>query len=532
MQNLFKPSETVACIEQKYVGKTYKVQGKAFTEPFTKEKIKSLFDVYQEALDQVFGGRAIVMQRTRAIKGGTVVPSTSYEYVYKNKQSISSYVNEGYYAVTINGYRISDILDSGLHMFYDSVSGAKKIIDGIRLTLDTDVEETKAILEKFFFNSGMQNFDAFLTAIMNTGKMDVYHFDVCASYLCSFGEPLPAIGSCTEIQIMNRRAQDDGLAVDELDLDGWKDDKTRDPVKRRANFLEYYDTAAKYDFDGPVPADDNDDDDCTEYVKQDPEEKCEFVKGEDGPQLKWDDRPRCDRCKTSKDGCEFYDGGFCRGVCYPTYPPQYRKCLFERNDNGQQYYTDDEINNIHRKCDPAYTCKNDCEYKDTSENSDFAKKEGDCLDEIRKDVDEDKNCKDESVQEKPKDDEYVNLSTASDGNNYTYSITWEDKDGKPHNKTFYGEAAKKMMTQHKDAPDKKLREVNLDTNLRDLFADYEKRLRRLENGYPKGGKTEKPNPTNHVDSFDDFFKPVPFPHRRPFNLAGLLSGWDDLFGGF
>ncbi len=528
MQNLFMPSETVACIEQKYVGKTYKVQGKAFTEPFTKEKIKSLFDAYQEALNQVFGGRAIVMQRTRAIKGGTVVPSTSYEYVYKNKQSISSYVSEGYYAVTINGYRVSDIIDSGLHMFYDSVSGAKKILDGMSLPLDTDVDETKDVLDKFFFNSGMQNFDAFLTAVMNTGKMDVYNFDVCASYLCSFGEPLPVIGSCTEIQVMSRRAQDDGLAVDELDLDGWKDDKTRDPVKRRANFLEYYDTAAKYDFDGPVPADDDDDDDdCAEYVKQDPKEKCEFVKGEDGPQLKWDDRPRCYRCKTSKDGCEFYDKGFCRGVCYPTYPPQYRKCLFERNDNGQQYYTDDEINKIKGNSGSA---KDECAYSAKDEQPSCGKDDG--LDEIRNDVDKDKNCKDKSVQEKPKDDEYVNLSTASDGNNYTYSITWEDKDGKPHNKTFYGEAAKKMMSQHKDVPDKKLREINLDTNLRDLFDDYEKRLTRLENGYPKGGKTERPNPTNNVDPFDGFFKPIRFPHRRPFGLSGLFDEINDLFGGF
>lgn len=39
---------------------------------------------------------------------------------------------------------------------------------------------------------------------------------------------------------------------------------------------------------------------------------------------------KCPRCKNSKDGCEFYDKGTCRGVCYPTYPPQYDPCVFEK----------------------------------------------------------------------------------------------------------------------------------------------------------------------------------------------------------
>ena len=55
--------------------------------------------------------------------------------------------------------------------------------------------------------------------------------------------------------------------------------------------------------------------------------------------------PHCMRGKSCKDGCEFYDRGFCRGVCYPTYPPQYKRCEFETNGNaGQQYFTDEEIN--------------------------------------------------------------------------------------------------------------------------------------------------------------------------------------------
>lgn len=53
----------------------------------------------------------------------------------------------------------------------------------------------------------------------------------------------------------------------------------------------------------------------------------------------------CMRGKCCKDGCEFYDRGFCRGVCYPTYPPKYKRCDFENNGNaGQEYFTDEEIN--------------------------------------------------------------------------------------------------------------------------------------------------------------------------------------------
>ena len=39
---------------------------------------------------------------------------------------------------------------------------------------------------------------------------------------------------------------------------------------------------------------------------------------------------KCPRCRNSKDGCEFYDKGTCRGICYLTYPPQYDPCVFEK----------------------------------------------------------------------------------------------------------------------------------------------------------------------------------------------------------
>ena len=61
-------------------------------------------------------------------------------------------------------------------------------------------------------------------------------------------------------------------------------------------------------------------------------------------------KPQCSRCKTCKDGCEFYDGGFCRGVCYPTYPPKYKRCVFDVSGNEtNQYFTDEEIDEILRR---------------------------------------------------------------------------------------------------------------------------------------------------------------------------------------
>lgn len=41
-------------------------------------------------------------------------------------------------------------------------------------------------------------------------------------------------------------------------------------------------------------------------------------------------RKTCRCCKTCKEGCEFYDKGICRGIVYPTNPPQYDKCEFDK----------------------------------------------------------------------------------------------------------------------------------------------------------------------------------------------------------
>ena len=40
----------------------------------------------------------------------------------------------------------------------------------------------------------------------------------------------------------------------------------------------------------------------------------------------------CPRCKGSKKDCEFYSpkDGLCHGLVYPTNPPQFDKCVFDR----------------------------------------------------------------------------------------------------------------------------------------------------------------------------------------------------------
>ena len=437
MQNLFMPSETVACIEQKYVGKTYKVKGKAYTEPFTKEKIRALFGIYIDSINQVFGGRAIVMQRTRAIKAGTVVPVTSFEYVYGNKQSISTYIEEGYYALTINGYRMRDIIDSAYHYFTDSLAGGGKIIESLSMILDISKEDVKGVLVKFFCNNGFETFDAFLQKIMETGKMDVYTFDVCASLTCSFSEPVPSIGTATEIQVMSRHAQDEGLAVDEYDLDGWKG-KTPNSRNER-NVCDFFDQSLEY-YErncGQTPADH--------------EEKPDFV---------------CKECKhNGEDACKS------------------------------------------EWCEEAIEEKGE-------------KKEPDNLDEIRKDIDHENSSdrvtkKDvENIQPKRSDEE-IDISSASDGNKYTYSITWTDKDGKPQTKTFYGEAAKKMMSKG-DRMDEKLKDkCDNEPTLKDAFNFFDKRLAKLEGDMRNLQRPERPVRVR-LD-------------RDPFDLFG---GFRDLFGGF
>ena len=40
-------------------------------------------------------------------------------------------------------------------------------------------------------------------------------------------------------------------------------------------------------------------------------------------------QPRCPRCKSKKEGCEFLsEDGECHGVVFPTFPPQFGECVY------------------------------------------------------------------------------------------------------------------------------------------------------------------------------------------------------------
>lgn len=466
MQNLFKPSETIACIEQKYIGKTYKIRGKVYTEPFTKEKIRSLFRIYVDAIGNVFGGRAIVMQKTRALKNGTIVPITSYEYVYKNNQSIVEYTNEGYYAVTLNGYRMCDIMDSAYHYFTDGLTGGGRIIENLASILDIDKDAVKKVLVGFFCGNSFESFDAFLRHIMLTGSVDIYTFDVCASVTCAFGEPLPIIGSCTEIQTMNRRAQNEGLAVDECDLDGWKMHESN--TRNERNVCDFFDRALECsnNYSNELPCDSDTDQSDEEEVEDNLAEIREDIDNDN------------EKTKIKVNETDESD--------VPVEPDE-----SEESDDSDEFNVPEE--------------------SDESDDSDESDEDAHGSDEDEEGTDPEEDPMGMPTKRSDEDEE-VFLSSASDGNHYTYSVTWLDKDGKPQSKTFYGEAAKKMMSKGDHMNEKSKEKCDKEPTLGDTLRFFDKRLAKLE-----------------MD-MSNLQRPVRV--RREHDLFDLFDGFRDLFDGF
>ena len=282
-------------------------------------------------------------------------------------------------------------------------------------------------------------------------------------YTWGFGESIPAIASATDIQVMSRQAQDQGFAVDEVDVDGWKDEKTRDPAARRVAFHDFFDSVLKYTTD-PQPIDDVDEEqnDDNGYSRFD-------VEKPNAPQYCWKE---ADECPPTDDGKD------------DDLPP-------ERFVNKE-----DDLSEI-------------CKDVGAVDNEDD-------LSEIRKDVD----ARDTVTKknDEPSKDENVDISTASDGNNYTYSITWTDKDGKPQTKTFYGEAAKKMMSKPNKEEKTDEKRVDSGSKLGDIIDRIEKRLSRLEDNIDRPVRIRRPKPFDRINEL--------------FYDNDLFGGMRDLFGGF
>ena len=61
---------------------------------------------------------------------------------------------------------------------------------------------------------------------------------------------------------------------------------------------------------------------------------------------------RCPRCMKSSKGCEFYDGGTCRAVCYATYPPQWDPCVYESRTTTIEAWNSDSATEKSEKPNP------------------------------------------------------------------------------------------------------------------------------------------------------------------------------------
>lgn len=77
---------------------------------------------------------------------------------------------------------------------------------------------------------------------------------------------------------------------------------------------------------------------CVETAEEEPEaetppSKAEVIETQDSSTCLC--AKSCPRCKTSPNGCEFLESTtrLCKGVCYPTHPPQYDPCVFLTSTN-------------------------------------------------------------------------------------------------------------------------------------------------------------------------------------------------------
>lgn len=151
-------NETVSYIDYKYIG-SYMAETR---KKVTKEDINGFFKEYVDALEEAFGKKCIIIRKYARVRGNFAIqaPRFSCEYVFPNGVGVRDHVKNGYYAVTINGYTVRDLLNSGISYLIDSRSNAADYIDGIK---DNFIDPLTASYKFFCDGCKLVTFDDYLS---------------------------------------------------------------------------------------------------------------------------------------------------------------------------------------------------------------------------------------------------------------------------------------------------------------------------------------------------------------------------------
>lgn len=248
MKNIFLPSDTIACVEDTWVHRIKKDASDKTVE-ITEEIIRKYFDDYVRELKEIFELKALVVTKTRAIGDGVFVPYLAYEFVTRDV-SVKSYVDAGYYAVTVNGYRISDIIDAAMCNFKSSPSYSRYIVKQVKDDIENDTGSETVVLNEaairladFFFTNPYRSFDSYLMCMYDTPDHTGYNrkefakkaFGITVAFA---NEDIPFVSDPTEIYSICHEAQNAGLAADESDIDGWKNGNKD---SRHSDVIKFFD---------------------------------------------------------------------------------------------------------------------------------------------------------------------------------------------------------------------------------------------------------------------------------------------------
>lgn len=259
MNNIFLPSDTIACVKGSWVGKTRQLEDSGVAAQITEKDIEKNFNKYVDTLKTIFEAKALVIPKTRAIDRSKIVPAKdvfvpylAYEFVYRDL-AIVDHVKDGYYAVTINGYRVSDLVDAALCNFKSDRNYAKAVVSEVMdLVGAVENEDNDSVklhkatlrLADFFFLNPFRSFDAYLESLMDVS--DKLHYnrrdsaEVIFNLTVAFNDDnIPTPSNPLEIYSICHKAQEDGLAADESDILGWKAGRRDWDSSDVAKFIDY-----------------------------------------------------------------------------------------------------------------------------------------------------------------------------------------------------------------------------------------------------------------------------------------------------